>query len=292
MQRIEWHRIGRIALRALAVTLWFVAGTPHAVRAADADWRYVSIPFTKTNGTTVKLAALEVVPSGGRFPLVVISHGTPRVASDRATMAPGSYQAVARWFVDHGYAVVIPMRRGYGQSDGPYVEGSGSDCQNPDYVRSGLTSAQDIEAVLTYERGQSFVDPQRIVLVGVSAGGLASLAAISRNPPGVVAAVTFAPGRGSNAPDEVCTSSALVTAAQKFGSTAHVPLLWISSENDHFFGPQLARSMFDAFHGASSASAEFIAAPSCGPDGHQLFSRCPNDWHDAVEAYLQKTVPR
>jgi dienelactone hydrolase len=288
---MEWHRAGLIALRALTMLGWLVIAGSHAVRAADADWRYVTIPFAQPNGPTLQLAALAIVPSGGRFPLVVISHGAPRNAADRASMAPGSYQAVARWFLDRGFAVVVPMRRGYGTSEGRYAEESGS-CQNPNYVRSGLASAQDIEAVLTFMRGQSFVDPQRIVLVGISAGAWASLAAISRNPPGVVAAVAFAPGRGSYAPDEVCTSSALVTAAQTFGSTAHIPLLWIASENDHYFGPKLARSMFDAFHAAASSPAEFIAAPSCGQDGHQLFTRCPNDWHDAVAAYLQKTVPR
>ena len=48
-----------------------------------------------------------------------------------------------------------------------------------------------------------------------------------------------------------------------FGENAHVPSLWIFAENDHFFGPHLARQMFDAYT-AGGAPAEFDAAPSFG----------------------------
>jgi dienelactone hydrolase len=146
--------------------------------------------------------------------------------------------------------------------------------------------------VVRYMRGQDFVDPARVVLVGHSAGAWGSIAAISDASPGVVAAVAFAPGRGSRAPDDVCGGETLAAAADVFGTTTRVPTLWIYSENDHFFGPRLARNIFDAFHATTHGAAEFVAEPSCSQDGHMLIRRCPEMWHGVVAAFLQKSVGR
>lgn len=275
---------------AVALIGWIGAHSLTASPANAHDYRYVTIPFQPPNGATVQLYTLEVVPTGsGPFPLAVISHGSPRIATDATTMSPGAYQAVANWFADHGYAVVIPMRRGFGQTSGKMVEGIGP-CDKPDYVNAGLTGANDIQGVARYMQTQAFIDPRRVVLVGHSAGGWGSVAAASRSPPGVVAVISFAGGRGSYAPDRVCTESAEIEAARKFGSTTHVPSLWIYSENDHFFGPALARGMFDAYRDAGNVPATFVAAPHCSVDGHQLITRCPGDWHDVVEAFLRQSI--
>lgn len=290
LRGIVRFRALRFAWDMIALIGWLGVGVTHGLAATEADWRYVSIPFTQSNGPTLQLWALEVVPAGNkRFPLAVISHGTPRKDSERPRMAPMGFRAVATWFADQGFAVVVPMRRGYGQSDGPWVESIGT-CQPSDYERAGLDSAADIAAVTWYMRGQSFVDPQRIVLVGHSAGAWGSVAAASQNLSGVRAVVAFAPGRGSYAPDAVCNEPALAKAAHSFGATVHVPSLWIYSVNDHFFGPTLARRIFDAFHDSAAAPTTFLTEPACSQDGHMLIFRCPNDWHDAVAAFLQRTM--
>ena len=57
-------------------------------------------------------------PAGtGPFPLVTINHGAPRPGTDVQQARPG-FAAAARWFVRRGFAVVVPMRRGYGHSGG------------------------------------------------------------------------------------------------------------------------------------------------------------------------------
>jgi dienelactone hydrolase len=271
-------------------TIALLIAVVHFLPAAAATWTYISIPFPSTADTTLHLNALEVVPTAtGRLPLAVISHGSPRSASDRPRMQPGQYQDVGRWFADHGFAVIIPMRRGYDHSGGDWQEGSG-DCRNPNYVRAGRTSAQDIEAVVAYMRGQPFVDPDHVILVGHSAGGWASLAAASGSPPGVVAAILFAPGRGSFAPDQVCRPDILAAAARTFGSSTHIPTLWIYAENDHYFSPTIAHDVYSAFQGASSAPSEFVGAAACAQDGHTLIRKCPEDWHSVVGTFLHKTV--
>jgi len=199
------------------------------------------------------------------------------------------YDDIGQWLVSLGFAVAIPMRRGYGTSQGAWAEGFGS-CAHPDYADAGRASAEDIEAVITYMRRQAYVDANRIVLIGQSAGGWGSLAVASEIPPGLVGAVLFAPGRGSLAADEVCGADALVAAAGLFGKTTHVPTLWIYSENDHYFSPKLARDLYDGFHAATDGPAEFIEEPRCSRDGHMLLFRCPDVWHTSVAAFLQKTV--
>lgn len=150
--------------------------------------------------------------------------------------------------------------------------------------------AGHIQAVIAYMREQAYVDAKHIVLVGHSAGAWGSLAASSESPQGVVGAVLFAPGRGSLTPDRVCGGGNLVAAAGLFGRTTQVPTLWIYSENDHFFGPTLAREIYDAFRSASHSQADFVEEPSCGNDGHFLSRRCPELWHSGVAAFLKRAL--
>jgi dienelactone hydrolase len=282
----------RYLLGGLLIWLSFVTSLLISLPASAASFvtQRVMIPFMQRDGSVLQLDTIVLIPEGRqRFPLAVVSHGSPRHAYQRARMSPMSFDDMGQWLVHLGFAVAIPMRRGYGNSQGAWAEGSGS-CANPDYADAGLASAQDIEAVITYMRRQSYVDANRIMLIGHSAGGWGSLAVASESPPGLAGAVLFAPGRGSPAPDKVCGSNALVTAAGLFGKTTHVPTLWIYSENDHYFGPKLARDVYNAFHAATDGFAEFIEEPSCSNDGHMLVYRCPDVWHTSVAAFLQKTV--
>jgi dienelactone hydrolase len=202
---------------------------PLPASAASFVTQGVMIPFTQKGGSVLQLDTMVLIPEGRqRFPLAVVSHGSPRHAYQGAGMSPMRFDDMGQWLVHLGFAVAIPMRRGYGNSQGAWAEGFGS-CANPDYADEGRASAQDIEAVITYMRRQAYVDANRIVLIGHSAGGWGSLAVASESPPGLVGAVLFAPGEGSRAPDEVCGSNALVAAAGLFGKTTHVSTLWIYS---------------------------------------------------------------
>ena len=245
----------------------------------------ITIPYAPT-GTT--LEALVTRPAGtGKHPLIVLSHGAPRDANDRVKTSPSTYRAVASEFARRGWAVAAVERRGYGRSGGPYAESSGP-CKTPDYVKSGRTSGGDIVEALKFLTHQPYVDGARVMLVGISAGGFASIAAAAEKPPGVVAVLNFAGGRGSDAPDSVCTADLLVDAYATFGKTIRIPTLWLYSENDHFFGPKLARRFFTAFTGAGG-TGEFVALPAFGEDGHRLLtSEGVPLWRDRVDAFLRQ----
>src|SRR5688500_18225257 len=66
-------------------------------------------------------------PQGaGPFPIVVLSHGSPRSPQERRAEGRQRLAAQSARFVAMGFAVLVPTRRGYGQSGGDWAEGYGS----------------------------------------------------------------------------------------------------------------------------------------------------------------------
>ena len=107
----------------LAIVSCLISAVSPSLLGADAD--PARIPFTLPGGTGAAItlgAAIYRPGTGTPFPLAVVSHGDPRNASARRTMHP-DYAVLTAWLVDHGYAVIVLMRRGFGSSDGDFVEG-------------------------------------------------------------------------------------------------------------------------------------------------------------------------
>lgn len=244
----------------------------------------VSLP----DGSKAQLEALVTRPDApGHFPLAMINHGLPRDAIAAVRMAPEAYSSPAIVFAQHGYAAVAVNRRGFGLSSGPLNVRSGP-CGDRDYMKPTRAQAVDILAALEALRREPWVDPDQIVVVGHSLGGLAALAAATDAPAGVVGIVDFSGGLGSPMAGMVCSPQHLVAAVHEFGGAAHIPSLWIFAENDGFFGPVIARQMFDAYT-AAGAPAEFDAAPPYGRDGHSLiFSPTPALWWPRVSEFLDQ----
>lgn len=226
-------------------------------------------------------------PSGaGPFPVVVLSHGSPRMEQERRAEGRQRLAAQSERFVAMGFAVLVPTRRGYGESEGRWAEAYGS-CANPDYYAAGLETARDLRAAVDAVRREPWADASRVVLAGQSAGGFGSVAASSTDFSGLLGVINFAGGRGSAGPDQVCDEARLVDAMARYGARARVPELWLYSTNDRFFGLELARRMHQAFV-RSGGAAEFVEAPPVGLDGHGYFARRIDDWLPRVEKFLQR----
>jgi hypothetical protein len=122
--------------------------------------------------------------------------------------------------------------------------------------------------------------------IGISTGGMAMLGLAADPPPGLKAAISFAGGRGSDAPDHVCNPDVLIKAVGDFGMRSRVPMLWVYAANDHFFGPQLAQQLYQAYS-ESGGRVRFIATGPFGVDGHELFSQeGAAIWTPIVDEYL------
>ena len=150
---------------------------------AAAQEQIVKVPGP--GGSTLVTRVIKS-PGEARQPLVVINHGSPADSSQRTKMEPPRYSALSSWFLARGYVVALPLRRGYGETGGAWAEAYGR-CETPDYYSAGLQSAADVQATIDFMRTQPYVAPDRTLVVGQSAGGWATVALSSRNPPGVPA---------------------------------------------------------------------------------------------------------
>ena len=222
-------------------------------------------------------------------PLVVINHGTDEMT--RLAVSMPVYYWLSRWFIERGYVVVLPQRRGHGATGGPLSESIGT-CERPDHYASGMVAADDIAAALDYMTQQPFVAPHGAVVVGVSTGGWASLALASRNLPQVEAVVNFAGGRGGHAYGEanaICGREELLAAARTYGAHAREPTVWFYSRNDSYFGPQLAKNLAQVWSEAGGSVEEHILQPY-GSDGHTIADDRQgwDIWGASLESFLAR----
>src|SRR5262245_39505511 len=119
-------RCWRVAL--LAVLLWLAAlpspapaAPATAVKAASQE----TIGIRTRSGAVLQARVLR--PAGpGPFPLAIVSHGSPPDASQRPAMQIPTYASASNWLLERGYMVGLPLRRGYGETGGPWVENYGS----------------------------------------------------------------------------------------------------------------------------------------------------------------------
>ncbi len=258
---------GRIAAIVMACALSAVAQAqsagPQGQASREQEWRIPS-----AGGSALLVTTVYRPRGNGPWPLMVANHGIP------AGKPQEFFRNVTDWFVDRGYVVAVPWRRGWGPSGGKVVDDRGP-CNDPGYFKAGVETASDIRAVLDYLHTQSFVLPSRTIVVGHSAGGWGTVALSRTNPPGVVGMVNVAGGQscgrisaGEGRPDM------LVQAAMTYGSTARVPMLWIYAANDSFFNHALARKMADAYNGAGG-HADLHLVGAVGADGHGLLTLRP-----------------
>jgi dienelactone hydrolase len=237
----------------------------HAGRGLDALLVYVDLP--------------------GKHPLAVITHGSARKTEEHALVSPWQELPQALWFARRGWVVLVVVRRGYGASGGDPDSNHGGHCPRTDYQEAGEYSADDMRRAIDYARDLPEVDATRIIALGVSTGGFASVALTAKAPPGLVAAINFAGGRGSKADHEVCNPGDLVSAYRSYGKHSRTPMLWLYAQNDKFFWPELAQK-FDAAFRSQGGQDQFVLAPPNGEDGHHLFAHV-DAWSATVDEFLK-----
>lgn len=290
-----WPLLG-LLLALLAACTTPTPAPPRAGPADQAGGRWAEqthfLPVTEAGGATRLIYARTCRPPGPQARrLVVINHGKAPQAALRAAYRPPACEAEAvRWFLERDFAVILPVRRGYGASGGVLAERYPACAPSRDYAVGALETARDIRAAIAYGTALPGVQPDGVVVVGQSAGGLGTIALSSLNPPKVAALVNMAGGDGGHlnqVPHAVCQPPALVRAAGQFGATARQPMLWIYTANDSFFGPELAASMHRA-HVAAGGRAQLAQLPAWGTDGHALFFGRGGSavWGPLVEGFL------
>ena len=257
---------------SLLLTVCSLAGavpsTAFAASAEKQEYHWL-IPYPAAQAA---MRATMRLPSGsGPFPLAVINHGTSESELLRQDYAAPEFDLVSSWFLQRGYAVLLPQRPGHGETGGAYLESSGS-CDAALYQQAGDATADAVRTAIDYAMQFPFVRHRPVVLVGHSAGAWGSLALAAEYPQMVGAVVNFAGGRGGRSyglANSNCAPERLVQAAAAYGRTTRAKTLWLYSANDSYFGPELSRRMAEAFRAAGGA-VDYHLLPPMPDDGHFL----------------------
>jgi len=258
------------------------------VYAAQLETEIVSIPVDVGSSIFYDDARIVKPEGDGPFPLVVLTHGTPRNAEERAkTNVATYYKNHSEYLANKGYAVVFVVRRGFGVSTAPYEENQQFANGTRNYTKSGLEAAKDLKAAIDYMKNKSYVDATRIILLGQSTGGHSVTATGSLGIHGVIGVINFAGGRGSYAPDLVRDENNLIASMAHYGKTSRIPTLWLYSTNDHYFRPDLAQAMYKAYTD-NGGQAQFVTLPAFKEDGHLSFTGNRSTWAPYVDQFLEE----
>src|SRR5438067_4004250 len=288
---------GRI-VRALTLVGALLAGLVATAASAQEDHSYYGprlieekVRIPTPNGRAIAATVLRP-DAQGPFGAVVLNHGVSASARERSRESSDLLINAAAVFARRGYVVVMPLRRGFGATGGDMAEDPGS-CSNPDYKGAEQNAADDVMAAYNYTRALPYVDGNRMILAGQSAGGMVAVfTAGSRNPAGLVAVLAFAAGRGGDPdinPGVPCAIEPVARVFDTLGKSIRVPVLMNYSENDLFFSPKVSRQWFDRLN-ATWQDAEYALQPAFGKDGHYLFGDTlgVRYWLPTVEGFLAK----
>lgn len=224
-----------------------------------------------------------------KSPFLILNHGRAGTAEERKNYGRARFTEQSRYFVELGFAVFMPTRIGYGVSDGPDLETSGP-CNNKNYPNSLAPAISQVTTAVKYARSQSFIDPQRGIVVGQSVGGFTTIGVAAENLPGVRLAINFAGGAGGDPKGRTgnpCQSERIAETYGQFGAKAKIPTLWLYSSNDAYWGPDLPKKWATSFT-SRGGQAQFVELPPIGSDGHSSFNRNPDAWRPKVETFLTK----
>lgn len=282
---------------AVLLNSGFVCAQTESVQSsanAPAKMRWLEREFMMpAPGAPLGLDVMQVeVERPGKHPLAILTHGTSDDATERATETPGKFLPQAIWFARRGFVVLVVVRKGYGRSSGEQ-DGKYGGCQRQrggSFTEAGESSADDLRAAARYGATLPEVDAGTIVSAGVSTGGFAQVALTANPPEGLKAAISFAGGRGGDGKEHNCDLGGVVGAFKHFGKKSRVPMLWIYSENDHWFPPDVARKFEAAFREAGGVD-QFVLVPPYREDGHSYYYNIAG-WTPTVEEYLSaQSVP-
>ncbi|HUN67172.1 MAG TPA: prolyl oligopeptidase family serine peptidase [Burkholderiales bacterium] len=249
-----------------------------------------SVPVPAANASIV---VTSFRPFGnGPFPWLVLNHGT--ATSLEANLGKGRYRPLnpVREWVRRGYAVFVPMRRGYGERGAQHLGDAYGSCRNPDFRRAGEGAALDLLATIDWAKTQRDLDPQRWLLVGQSAGGFASIYTASKHPSGLVAVLAFAPGRGGDPdkrPGEPCGSDRLAKLFASIAPQIDVPVLWFYARNDEYIGPRVQELWFESFRTSGGRGELVVIPPFPEARGHGVFPASAGIplWTSAVDLFFK-----
>jgi dienelactone hydrolase len=226
----------------------------------------------------------------GPFPAVIMHHGRSASDEERAKPARWRYLDVVRYWTSRGVAVFIPTRLGYGDTGiSPDPEFTGP-CNAKRYdVAADAVAIQSLAAI-EFAIKQPWVNPAKVIVMGQSMGGFTTIVTMGKKHPSVIAGINFAGGGGGDPktrPSNPCDFSRLGRVFAEAGklNAGSIPMLWLYSENDNYWGPTIPGKWHEAYVGAGGKSELKMFGP-VGNEGHLLISQGRAMWRPVLDAFL------
>jgi len=247
-------------------------------------------PFVE-DGRSVTLEVVIFKPPGpGPFPAVMFHHGSTGNGDDPSLFAlTYTNEAIARFFVERGFLIAFPQRRGRGASDGVYDEGFTPDRSRYSCVMApslaGFEHAMaDVDAAHRYLIGRGDVDGTRLLSAGVSRGGLLAVTHAAERPGVSLGAINFVGGWLS----EGCVDGPAVNRSLfERGGRLPSPTIWMYGENDTFYSMAHSRGNFAVFAGAGGRGTFHAYARAAGLNGHHVIND-PQLWTADLDAFVRE----
>jgi dienelactone hydrolase len=252
---------------------------PVLVPPAPLNEKVARLPGDPERPVTLEVT-LYTPPGSGPFPLAVLNHGATNASSgNRGTRYRYTFNAY--YFLSRGYAVALPMARGFAGSGGELVHGGcGLD-------EVGRENARDLRAVINALGRLPSIDTGRLIVAGQSFGGWTTMALGTMDVPGLRGLIGFSPALRTS--DCKWQDQAMISGARLFGAGAKYPSLWFYGENDSVMPVATWHDVFSAYSNGSKR-AELVPVGRFMQDSHQLlsFPEGLTIWTPRVDAFLAR----
>jgi dienelactone hydrolase len=230
------------------------------------------------------LAGYLYVPAGaGPFPGLVLNHGSTIEPGTSDFCRPGTAAVLTGW----GYAVLLPHRRGYGNSEGPtWRQEVTAEFGTAEYDRALAArlarEADDVGAAVDWLAGRPELIADRAGVIGSSFGGVMSLLAAARRPR-LRCAVDFA-GAAMNWERTPTLRATMLDAARQLA----VPICLVQAANDYSTAPTRELGGELGRLGKVHAARVFPPFGLTADEGHLFFQHGAPIWGSFVRTFLDR----
>jgi carboxymethylenebutenolidase len=263
------------------------SGQPHAPLPAMTVYAETALRVKYPSGE-FNLPGYLYKPAGvGPFPAVIWNHGSER--------NPKGQPELARFYTQQGYVFFVPIRHGHARAPGVYIGTMQDDLGTMEHdlrvVQKKIVALHelynhDVVAAVAWLKTQSFIDPERLAMSGVSYGGIQTLLAAEKGL-NLRAFVPFAPAAMSYA--NVALRERLVLAVQH----AKAPIFLLQAQNDYSTGPSELLTPLMQARGDASRAQLYPAFGYSHQQGHGAFacwSAGITVWGKDVVGFLDSVV--
>jgi carboxymethylenebutenolidase len=238
---------------------------------------------TFSSGNLILHGFIHKPEGNGSFPAILMNHGSEQF--------PKSGRGIVDPYVNQGYVVFFPHRRGqgYSSSQSEYIMDSinrePATTRDKKFVELQETHLEDTIAALSYLKQLPYVNTDRIILAGASFGGIQTVLATEKQL-GIKGSIAFAPAAMAWASLPLLRSR-LIEAVR----LATVPILLIQAENDYDLTP--TKTMARELEKANKPHKLLIFPPfgTTHADGHSFSVRGDRIWGDEVFSFFARVAP-